>query len=119
MPVHPLVVHAAVVLVPLAALSVLAFVVPRWRAAARWPALVLSVVAALAVQAATFTGENLDANLKLVEKVEEIATEKGITSGQLALAWVMAQGKDIVPIPGTKRRARSPRRYLRRGWSRH
>jgi aryl-alcohol dehydrogenase-like predicted oxidoreductase len=51
-----------------------------------------------------FTGENLDANLKLVAKVEEIAAEKGITPAQLALAWVLAQGEDLVPIPGTKRR---------------
>jgi aryl-alcohol dehydrogenase-like predicted oxidoreductase len=52
-----------------------------------------------------FTGENLDANLKLAEKVAEIAAEKGITPAQLALAWVLAQGEDLVPIPGTKRRA--------------
>jgi len=51
-----------------------------------------------------FTGENLDANLKLVAKVEQIAAEKGITPAQLALAWVLAQGEDLVPIPGTKRR---------------
>jgi len=51
-----------------------------------------------------FTGENLDANLKLVAKLEELAAEKGVTSGQLALAWVLAQGGDVVPIPGTKRR---------------
>jgi aryl-alcohol dehydrogenase-like predicted oxidoreductase len=49
-------------------------------------------------------GENLQHNLKLVAKVEELAREKGCTSGQLALAWVMAQGGDVVPIPGTKRR---------------
>jgi formate hydrogenlyase subunit 3/multisubunit Na+/H+ antiporter MnhD subunit len=59
-PAHPLVIHAAVVLVPLAALAVIAFVVPRWRAAARWPALVLTVVATVAVQLATLTGENLE-----------------------------------------------------------
>lgn len=59
-PAHPLVVHAAVVLVPLAALAAIALVVPRWRAAARWPALVLAVLAALAVQAAVLTGENLE-----------------------------------------------------------
>jgi aryl-alcohol dehydrogenase-like predicted oxidoreductase len=52
-----------------------------------------------------FTGENLDANLKLAAKVEEIATEKGIASAQLAIAWVLAQGEDLVPIPGTKRRS--------------
>jgi aryl-alcohol dehydrogenase-like predicted oxidoreductase len=51
-----------------------------------------------------FTGENLDANLKLAAKVSQIAERKGITPAQLALAWVLAQGDDIVPIPGTKRR---------------
>jgi aryl-alcohol dehydrogenase-like predicted oxidoreductase len=51
-----------------------------------------------------FTGENLQANLQLAAKVAEIAEEKGITPAQLALAWVLAQGEDIVPIPGTKRR---------------
>ncbi|MBA3865433.1 MAG: aldo/keto reductase [Solirubrobacterales bacterium] len=50
-----------------------------------------------------FEGENFDRNLELVEKVEELAEEKGVTAGQLALAWVLAQGSDIVPIPGTKR----------------
>jgi aryl-alcohol dehydrogenase-like predicted oxidoreductase len=49
-----------------------------------------------------FEGENLDRNLELVERVEEIAAEKGVTAGQLALAWVLAQGDDLVPIPGTK-----------------
>jgi aryl-alcohol dehydrogenase-like predicted oxidoreductase len=51
-----------------------------------------------------FTGENLDANLELASKLAEIAEEKGITPAQLALAWVLAQGEDLVPIPGTKRR---------------
>jgi aryl-alcohol dehydrogenase-like predicted oxidoreductase len=51
-----------------------------------------------------FTGENLEANLQLAAKVAEIAQEKGITPAQLALAWVLAQGEDLVPIPGTKRR---------------
>jgi aryl-alcohol dehydrogenase-like predicted oxidoreductase len=51
-----------------------------------------------------FTGENLDANLELAAKVGEIADEKGVTPAQLALAWVLAQGEDLVPIPGTKRR---------------
>ena len=54
-----------------------------------------------------FQGENFQKNLQLVTQVEEIAKEKGCTPSQLALAWVMAQGQDIVPIPGTKRR-----RYL-------
>jgi aryl-alcohol dehydrogenase-like predicted oxidoreductase len=51
-----------------------------------------------------FQGENFEKNLELVKRIEEIAVEKGCTPAQLALAWVLAQGKDIVPIPGTKRR---------------
>src|SRR5216684_3224156 len=51
-----------------------------------------------------FQPENFDKNLELVARIQEIAKEKGCTPGQLALAWVLAQGKDIVPIPGTKRR---------------
>jgi aryl-alcohol dehydrogenase-like predicted oxidoreductase len=51
-----------------------------------------------------FTGENLEANLKLAAKVKEIAAEKDVTPAQLAIAWVLAQGDDLVPIPGTKRR---------------
>jgi aryl-alcohol dehydrogenase-like predicted oxidoreductase len=50
-----------------------------------------------------FEGEALDANLQLVAKVRELAEAKGCTPGQLALAWVLAQGDDVVPIPGTKR----------------
>jgi aryl-alcohol dehydrogenase-like predicted oxidoreductase len=50
-----------------------------------------------------FQGENFARNLELVKKVEEMAQRKACTSGQLALAWVMAQGEDILPIPGTKR----------------
>jgi aryl-alcohol dehydrogenase-like predicted oxidoreductase len=54
-----------------------------------------------------FQEENFRRNLELVRRVEEIAREKGVTPAQLALAWVLHQGEDIVPIPGTKRR-----RYL-------
>jgi aryl-alcohol dehydrogenase-like predicted oxidoreductase len=54
-----------------------------------------------------FTGENFARNLELVERVRELAAAKGITPSQLAIAWVLAQGRDVVPIPGTKRR-----RYL-------
>ena len=50
-----------------------------------------------------FQGENFGKNLELVKKIEELATAKGCTPSQLALAWVLAQGDDIVPIPGTKR----------------
>jgi aryl-alcohol dehydrogenase-like predicted oxidoreductase len=52
-----------------------------------------------------FTGEAFTANLRLVEAVRAMAEEKGVTAGQLALAWVLAQGEDVVPIPGTKRRS--------------
>jgi len=51
-----------------------------------------------------FQGENFQKNLQLVEQVKTIAQEKGVTPSQLALAWLLAQGDDIVPIPGTKRR---------------
>jgi aryl-alcohol dehydrogenase-like predicted oxidoreductase len=54
-----------------------------------------------------FAGEALDRNLALVERIRALADEKGVKPGQLALAWVLAQGDDVVPIPGTKRR-----RYL-------
>jgi aryl-alcohol dehydrogenase-like predicted oxidoreductase len=54
-----------------------------------------------------FQGENFEKNLELVRHIERLATEKGCTSSQLALAWVLAQGEDMVPIPGTKHR-----RYL-------
>jgi aryl-alcohol dehydrogenase-like predicted oxidoreductase len=50
-----------------------------------------------------FQGENFTRNLELVEEVRQLAGEKGCTAGQLALAWVLAQGDDVVPIPGTKR----------------
>ena len=51
-----------------------------------------------------FDAENMRRNLKVVDRIKEIAREKGITPSQLALAWVLAQGHDMVPIPGTKRR---------------
>jgi aryl-alcohol dehydrogenase-like predicted oxidoreductase len=54
-----------------------------------------------------FQGQNFQRNLDLVARVQEMAREKGCTPAQLALAWVLAQGQDVVPIPGTKRR-----RYL-------
>jgi aryl-alcohol dehydrogenase-like predicted oxidoreductase len=50
---------------------------------------------------------NLETNLKIVEALRALAAEKGVSAGQLALAWVQSQGDDVVPIPGTKRR-----RYL-------
>lgn len=52
-----------------------------------------------------FQGENFAKNLALVDRIQKLALEKGCTASQLALAWVMSQGEDIVPIPGTKRRA--------------
>jgi aryl-alcohol dehydrogenase-like predicted oxidoreductase len=51
-----------------------------------------------------FTGENFQRNLDLVARIEEMARQKGCRASQLALAWLLAQGEDIVPIPGTKRR---------------
>ena len=52
-----------------------------------------------------FQGENFQRNLELVQRIEQIAAEKQVTAGQLALAWVLSRGEDIVPIPGTKRRS--------------
>jgi len=52
-----------------------------------------------------FTGENFARNLELVDRVRELAASKGATPSQLAIAWVLAQGDDVVPIPGTKRRS--------------
>jgi aryl-alcohol dehydrogenase-like predicted oxidoreductase len=53
-----------------------------------------------------FVGENFQRNLALVTKIEELAADKAVTPAQLGLAWVLAQGEDIIPIPGTKRRER-------------
>ncbi|MDY6891828.1 MAG: aldo/keto reductase [Pseudomonadota bacterium] len=53
-----------------------------------------------------FQGENFQKNLDLVAEIEQMAQEKGCTPAQLALAWLLAQGEEIVPIPGTKKRAR-------------
>src|SRR5215468_8637125 len=52
-----------------------------------------------------FQDKNFEHNLALIHRIETIAKEKGVTTGQLVLAWLLAQGNDIVPIPGTKRRA--------------
>lgn len=57
------------------------------------------------LQAPRFQGENFERNLKLADQVKALAARKRITPAQLALAWVLAQGDDIVPIPGTKRRS--------------
>jgi aryl-alcohol dehydrogenase-like predicted oxidoreductase len=51
-----------------------------------------------------FSGENFDQNFAIVQALRELAAERGVTAGQLALAWVQHQGDDVVPIPGTKRR---------------
>jgi aryl-alcohol dehydrogenase-like predicted oxidoreductase len=51
-----------------------------------------------------FQGDNFDTNIRMVETLRDIAKRRGVTPAQLALAWVLAQGEDIVPIPGTKRR---------------
>ena len=93
-PLHPLVVHAAVVFVPLAALSAIAFVVPRWRGAVRWPAVVLAVVAALAVQAATLTGEDLEESRgprsALIHEHSEYADKLQVLMYVLAVVMVVA-----------------------------
>jgi len=57
-------------------------------------------------QTPRFQGDNLASNLALVKRVEDLAAKKGCTPAQLALAWVLSQGEDVIPIPGTKRRGR-------------
>jgi aryl-alcohol dehydrogenase-like predicted oxidoreductase len=52
-----------------------------------------------------FTGENLDQNRRLAERVRELAAARGVTAAQYSLAWVLSRGADVVPIPGTKRRS--------------
>ena len=66
---------------------------------ARWT---ISIPTIFAATIPAFRGENFERNLELVARVHEIAGEKGVSSAQLALAWVLHQGDDIVPIPGTK-----------------
>ncbi len=51
-----------------------------------------------------FQGENFERNIKMVETLKSIAAKRGVTPGQLALAWVLSRGEDVIPIPGTKRR---------------
>jgi hypothetical protein len=87
MPLHPLVVHAAVVLTPLAALAVVAYVVPKWRWAMRWPALVSVVLAAGSVQLAAMTGDSLQHQ---VGRSPLIETHE-MWAGRLQTAtWVLA-----------------------------
>jgi aryl-alcohol dehydrogenase-like predicted oxidoreductase len=51
-----------------------------------------------------FQGENFEKNIRLVDALKSMAASRGVTPAQLALAWVLAQGEDVIPIPGTKRR---------------
>jgi aryl-alcohol dehydrogenase-like predicted oxidoreductase len=70
-----------------------------------------------------FTGEKFQRNLRVVDEVQAVATETGATPAQIALAWLLAQGNDIAPIPGTRRVSRveerrwtARSRTLRSGW---
>jgi aryl-alcohol dehydrogenase-like predicted oxidoreductase len=58
-----------------------------------------------------FQGENLNANIELVKRFKSFAEKKGCTIAQLALAWLLKQGEDIIPIPGTKKM-----KYLEENW---
>ena len=93
-PLHPLVVHAAVVFVPLAALAVIAFLVPRWRWAARWPAVVLVVGATAAVQLSTLTGETLEETRgprsAVIELHQEYADLLQVAMYALAVVMIVA-----------------------------
>jgi hypothetical protein len=93
-PLHPLVVHATVVFIPLAALAAIAFVVPKWRWLARWPALVLSVLASVCVQLAAMSGEDLEKSRKLfsplVHTHEEYADKLRIAMFVLTVVTIVA-----------------------------
>jgi heme/copper-type cytochrome/quinol oxidase subunit 2 len=87
-PLHPLIIHAAVVLVPLAALSALLFAVPKWRWLARWPAVALAVVGAVTVQLAVMTGRDLEKDRKLESPLLHTHEEWGERL-QIAM-WIFA-----------------------------
>ena len=88
LPLHPLVVHAAVVFVPLAALAAIAFVVPKWRWAARWPALASAALAAGSVQLAAMTGDSLKHQ---VGRSSALIETHEMWAGRLQTAtWVLA-----------------------------
>jgi uncharacterized membrane protein len=88
LPLHPLVVHAAVVFVPLAALVGIAYVVPRWRQLLRWPMLAVAVAAAIAVQVAAMSGEDLEHQRHLGGSLLE---KHQMWAGRLQVGtWVMA-----------------------------
>lgn len=93
-PLHPLVVHAAVVFIPLAAISAITFVVPKWRWLARWPALVLAVVSAGCVQLAVMSGEDLEESRHLesplVHTHAEYADKLRIAVFVLAVVMIIA-----------------------------
>jgi uncharacterized membrane protein len=87
LPLHPLVVHAAVVFVPLAALAAIAFTVPKWRWAARWPALATAALAAGSVQLAAMTGDSLQHQ---VGRSPLIETHEMWAGRLQAATWVLA-----------------------------
>ena len=86
-PLHPLVVHAAVVLTPMAVLATILLVVPRWRWAVRWPALVLAALAAISVQLAAMTGDDL---LHRVGSSALVQTHEMWAGRLQAATWVLA-----------------------------
>jgi uncharacterized membrane protein len=106
LPLHPLVVHAAVVFGPLAALAALVFLVPRWRTQVRWPMLVLAVIATGAIVAAYFTGVNFLDHKPELKSSPQVQTHKnrggqllwvGIGFGVVALVagWVNARSAAV------------------------
>ncbi len=88
-PLHPLVVHAAVVFVPLAALAAILFVVPRWRWVVRWPALVLAVGGAAAVQTAVMTGKTFE-KIRHVESSPLVHTHQQWGQRLQIAMWIFA-----------------------------
>jgi len=115
-PLHPLVVHAAVVLVPTAALLALAFMVPRWRWLARWPAVILAVGGAVTVQVAAMTGRTFE-HIRHVETLPLVLTHAKWGHRLQIAMWIFAAIMVVAfwAMPfvtrlagGTDRESRSP-----------
>jgi len=100
-PLHPLVIHVAVVFVPLAVLAALGHLVPRWRHALRWPLVVTGVIAAVSTQLAAMTGDQLKHDRHLGGPLVE---QHEMWAGRLqAGAWVLAASALLAAIPALRR----------------
>ncbi len=108
MPLHPLVIHAAVVLTPLAALLALAYVVPAWRRSLRWPLVVLTVLAMASVQVAVLSGENLLESRGLESPLIETHEERGELLRNVMIGFTLVALLAAALLPRRRRDAEQP-----------